>query len=230
MPGDMVVNPWIECPLAIHSTDFGIVEDVDIARTDAQNEIVSRHFHIQIKEPGDIEKIQMPRVTHVEKTTEVVWNAMRDLFDGIVPVKKVGQTHIWFTPWDYLIRWWGIEEAMLDMIDRPDMVHAAYERMVDAWMTELDQFEEQNLLSLDCGNVRIGSGGTATPTPSPAGATIPAGCGRSTCGDARTRRSLPRSLPRCTGSSRWSTTFGGCAAGASITTAAARRSTARRVF
>jgi hypothetical protein len=39
------------------------------------------------------------------------------------------------------------------------MVHAAYEKMVDAWMDELDQFEAQNLLSLDCNNTRIGSGG-----------------------------------------------------------------------
>ena len=39
------------------------------------------------------------------------------------------------------------------------MVNAAVERMVDAWMVELDQFVEQNLLSLDCNNTRIGSGG-----------------------------------------------------------------------
>ncbi|MFZ2782186.1 MAG: hypothetical protein WAZ31_09120 [Rectinemataceae bacterium] len=159
MPGDMVVNPWLDCPLAIHSTDFGIIEDVDIARTDAANEIVSRHFHIQIRGPEDIEKIKMPVVTHVEKTTEVVHRTMLDLFRDIIPVRKVGQTHIWYTPWDYLIRWWGIEEAMIDMVDRPDMVHAAYERMVDAWMVELDQFVEKNLLSLDCANIRVGSGG-----------------------------------------------------------------------
>jgi hypothetical protein len=42
---------------------------------------------------------------------------------------------------------------------RPDMVHDAVDRMVDAWMVELDQFIEQNLLSLDCNNTRIGSGG-----------------------------------------------------------------------
>jgi hypothetical protein len=159
LPGDMIVNPWLDCPLAIHSTDFGIVEDVDIVRTDANNTIYSRHFHPQIKEPEDIEKIRMPKVTHMERTTEVVFETMRELFRGIIPVKKVGQTHIWFTPWDYLIRWWGVEEAMIDMIERPDLVHAAYERMVDAWMVELDQFESQGLLSLDCANVRIGSGG-----------------------------------------------------------------------
>ena len=47
----------------------------------------------------------------------------------------------------------------MDLVLRPDMVHAAYDRMVDAWMAELDQFVEMNLLSLDCRNIRVGSGG-----------------------------------------------------------------------
>ena len=111
------------------------------------------------REPEDIEKIRMPVVTHDEETTAVVFDAMQGLFKDIMPVRKVGQTHIWFTPWDYLIRWWGLEEAMVDLVERPDMVNAAVERMVDAWMTELDQFVALNLLSLDCNNTRIGSGG-----------------------------------------------------------------------
>jgi len=159
LPGDMVVSDYLSCPLAIHSTDFGIVEDVDIVKTDETNDIVSRHFHIQIKEPEDIEKIKMPRVTHNEEATEIRYQVMCDVYRGIMPVRKVGQTHIWFTPWDYLIRWWGVQEALLDLVLRPDMVHAAVDRMVDAWMVELDQFVEQNLLSLDSDNTRVGSGG-----------------------------------------------------------------------
>ena len=159
MRGDMIVNPWFESPKAIHSTDFGIMEETDIARTDDENEIVSRHFRIQISEPADIEKIQMPLITHNEEATRLSLEAMEDTLGDIMPVKLVGQTHIWFTPWDYLIRWWGVQEAMMDLVMRPEMVHAAVDRMVDAWMTELDQFVEQNLLSLDCSNTRIGSGG-----------------------------------------------------------------------
>jgi len=159
MPGDMVVSEHLECPLAVHSTDFGIHEEVEVARTDEASDIYSRHFQVQIREPEDLEKIRLPRVTHDERTTTVSFAAMQDLFRDIIPVKKVGQTHIWFTPWDYLIRWWGREEAMIDLVERPDMVNAAVQRMVDAWMTELDQFVEQKLLSLDCNNTRIGSGG-----------------------------------------------------------------------
>jgi len=159
MPGDMIVNPWLDCPLSIHSTDFGILEDVDLAITDSTNDVVSRHFNIQIRDMDDLEKIKMPVITHNEKATELRFQIMNEIFGDIIPVKKLGQSHIWFTPWDYLIRWWGVEEAMMDLIMRPEMVHAFYEKMVQAWMVELDQFEAQNLLSLDNDNTRIGSGG-----------------------------------------------------------------------
>ena len=167
MRGDMIVNPWFECPKVIHSTDFGILEETDIARTDDANDIVSRHFKIQISDPEDIEKIKMPIVSHNAEATAYSRDAMENLFADLMPVKEVGQTHIWYTPWDYLIRWWGVQEAMMDLILRPEMVHKAVDRMVDAWMVELDQFVEQNLLSLDCNNTRIGSGGYGYSTRLP---------------------------------------------------------------
>jgi hypothetical protein len=159
MPGDMIVSNYIECPKVFSTTDFGILEQTETAHTDAENEIYSRHFKIQISEEEDIEKIKMPEIRYMKKATEYNYNAMCDLFEGIIDVKLTGQKHIWYTPWDFLIRWWGIEEAMMDLVVRPQMVHRAYERMVDAWMVELDQFDELNLLSLDCNNTRIGSGG-----------------------------------------------------------------------
>ncbi|NQT87109.1 hypothetical protein HQ560_10110 [bacterium] len=159
MPADMVVNDFLACPLVIHSTDFGIIEDVDVAKTDETSDVVSRHFHIQIQDFADLEKIQMPVVTHNEQATAFSFAALSDVCDGILPVRKQGQPHIWFTPWDYLVRWWGVTEAMMDLVERPDLVHAAVERMVDAWMAELDQFVAMDLLALDCNDTRIGSGG-----------------------------------------------------------------------
>jgi len=174
LPADMGISDYLACPLAIHSTDFGIIEDVDIVRTDEANDIVSRHFNIQIRDYPDLEKIRMPVVTHNEKATEFSYQAMCDVYAGIMPVKKVGQAHIWFTPWDYLIRWWGVEEAMIDLVERPELVHAAVERLVDAWLIELDQFVETNLLALDCDNTRIGSGGYGYTKALPGGCFDPA--------------------------------------------------------
>jgi hypothetical protein len=157
--GDMVVNPWIECPLACHSTDFGIIEDTDIVRTDEASDVVSRHFNVQIASLEDLEKIRMPVVTHDAQATAYRQQAFAEVFGDILPIKQVGQTHIWFTPWDFLIRWMGVEQAMMALYDHPDLVHAAVDRQVDAWMVELDQFESLGLLSPDCNNTRVGSGG-----------------------------------------------------------------------
>lgn len=159
MRGDMVVENVIYSPLAIHDTGLGIHEDVDIVRTDERSGIVSRTFHPQIENEKDLEKIKMPKVTHDEEATERNYQLMADIFDDIIPVEKRGIPGRWFAPWDALIRWWGVEEAMMDMALRPELVHKAMDRLVSAHMHRLDQWEELNLLSLNDSNVRIGSGG-----------------------------------------------------------------------
>jgi hypothetical protein len=159
LPADMIVDASIPCPLVIHSTGFGLREDVDIAKTDETNAVVSRHFHPHIVNPADIEKIQMPVVTHDVAQTEANYAAMCDIFGGILPVVKVGKKGTWFAPWDELIRWWGVQEAMRDLVDRPEMVEAAISRLVDAYLCELDQWEALNLLTRNDDATRIGSGG-----------------------------------------------------------------------
>ena len=68
----------------------------------------------------------------VAAATEDRFRVMSEICAGLMPVRQVGQTHIWFTPWDYLIRWWGIAEAMLDFHDRPDLVHRLLRRFWSA--------------------------------------------------------------------------------------------------
>src|SRR5450759_4172742 len=70
LPCDMVINDYLDCPIVYRTTDFGIVEDVDTVHTDDKNEIYSRHFKVQIKEPEDIEKIKLPKITYLKKATK----------------------------------------------------------------------------------------------------------------------------------------------------------------
>ena len=159
MPADMIVDGYLSCPLVIHTTGLGLAEDVDIVKTDDDNDIVSRRFHRQIVEPQDIEKIRPPRVTYDAAATEEDYARMCDLFGDILPVRKVGKKGTWFAPWDELIRWWGVEDAMRDLVDRPEMVEAAMARLVDAYLSQLDQWESLGLLTRNADNTRIGSGG-----------------------------------------------------------------------
>jgi hypothetical protein len=158
-PGDMIVSDSLSSPIVHHSTGLGIHEQADIARTDPTSGIVSRKFHRQIVEPSDVEKIQMPTVTVDDKATEEQYERLSDVAGDILPVRKVGRKNLWFAPWDELIRWWGVEDGLRDLADRPDMVHEVMTRLVDAYLHELDQLEALNLLTPNNDNTRIGSGG-----------------------------------------------------------------------
>jgi len=159
MPGDMIVDPLIYVPLAISDTGFGIDEDVDIVRTDDTSSVVSRHFHRQINGMADVDRIQMPTVTHDEAISQARLETVSALVGDLIPVQLRGQPGFWFAPWDELIRWWTVEGAMVDLVDRPELVEAVMDRLVTAYCHRLDQYEEQGLLALNNHNARIGSGG-----------------------------------------------------------------------
>jgi len=154
MQGDMIVEPAIVQPLCIHDTGFGITEEVDIARTDVNSDVVSRRFHVQIKDEKDIDKIKMPKVTFDAERTKEEYQIRCDIFDGILPVikrgmplyERAGIRCFWFAPWDDIVRFTGIKEILIDMFRRPDYVHAIIERMVNAWLHRLDQYEWLGLL------------------------------------------------------------------------------------
>lgn len=158
MQGDMVVEPEILSPLAISDSGFGITEDVDAIKLDPSSYVQSRHFKIQIRDEADIPKIKDPVITHDAARSEEAYRALSEIFAGILPVRKTGLRGLWFAPWDELIRWTGVEEALTDMALRPEYVHALVSRLLGAYQKMLDQYEALGLLSLNNKNVRIGSG------------------------------------------------------------------------
>ena len=137
LPADMIVEPVHYLPLVIRDSGFGIDEDVRIVRTDETNDVVSREFHPQIREEKDLEKIRTPELAYDAETTERNFQVLSEAFGDILPVEKRGVIHFWFAPWDELIRWWGVQEAMMDMVLRPELVHAAMDRLVNAYLARL---------------------------------------------------------------------------------------------
>lgn len=158
MPGDMVVERKIYSPIAIRDTGFGIREVSDVVRIDARG-VASRRFHPQIRSEKDLERIKMPVITHDVEASERNYQMMVDIFGDILEVEKGGVAGMWFAPWDQLVTWWGVEQVFMDLLLRPELVHAAVDRLVNAHLSRLDQLERLNLLALNNRNVRIGSGG-----------------------------------------------------------------------
>jgi hypothetical protein len=147
MRGDMVVEPLIEVPPAVRDTGFGINEKVDVARTDASSDVVSRHYQIQIRDESDIEKIRLPEVTLDAAAWERNLALYREIFADSVRVEKCGIKGTSIAPWDLIVRLTGVEEILTDMCLRPAYVHRLMNHLTQAHLHRLDRYEELNLLA-----------------------------------------------------------------------------------
>lgn len=159
MPADMVVEPKFYSPLVIKDTGFGMSEDSDIIPSDEKGGITSRHFHSQIHNEKDLEKIKNPVVTHNKEASERNYQILKDIFGDILKIEKTGIVHSWFAPWDVLVTWWDAQQVLMDLVLRPELVHQAMDRLTNAYLSRLEQWRQLNLLSLTAGNYRVGSGG-----------------------------------------------------------------------
>ncbi|MCE5258622.1 MAG: hypothetical protein LLG44_06100 [Chloroflexi bacterium] len=158
MPGDMVVPGVYVNPYVIHDSGFGLDEDVDIVKTDEANDVVSRTYHRRIRDEADLELITTPEVTFDPAATVSNHAHLEAIFGDILPVISRGVGYLSYAPWDWLVRLWGVNEALTDLVERPALVHAAMERLTAAYLTWLDQMEDQNLLALSNANI-TGQGG-----------------------------------------------------------------------
>ena len=157
---DRVVDDVVACSIAvrgdIRAAGFGIKADIE--RPDAESG--AHAFHPVIVDEKDIEKIQTEPDLSVDwDDTERRYQRLCDLYDGVLRVEKRGPDFFWFGPMDQFIRWRGIEQMFMDLIDRPQWVHAALERVTAGYMSNIEQIERLDVLSLGNGNTRLGSGG-----------------------------------------------------------------------
>ncbi len=145
-PVDMVVEPFIRVPKAIHNTGFGVTVQEDTTATDSANEVVSHRYENQFQTEADLEKIKMPAIRHDAAESERRMAVAQELFDGLLEVVLWGADP-YLSVWDVISQWMGVENALYALIDRPDYVHQMLARMTTGYLTMLDQLEEQGLLS-----------------------------------------------------------------------------------
>jgi hypothetical protein len=144
-PVDMVVEPFVRVPMAIHNSGFGIEVEEEIVTQDATNSVVSHRYTNQFQSMDDLEQIHNPVITHDELETKRRMAAAHQLFDGLLEVRAWGADP-YLSIWDPISTWMGVENALYAIIDRPDFMHALVGRLTDGYLSMLEQLEDQGLL------------------------------------------------------------------------------------
>lgn len=144
-PVDMVVEPYVRVPRAVHNSGFGITVKEEIAVTDPTNKVVGHRYINQFEKDEDLEKIRTPIITHDAAETERRLAVAHELFDGILEVRLWG-VEPYLSLWDPIATWMGVENALYALADRPEFMHRLVDRVTNGYLRMLDQLEEQGLL------------------------------------------------------------------------------------
>ena len=116
--------------------------------TDVTNSVVAQHFDNQFEEMEDVEKIRTPEIT-IDRAAEAdIIAAAQDIFAGIAPVKMQGYIlHLGF--WDFISQWMGVETCYIELMDRPELMHAIMERLTNATIRQIEQINTLGLYDIN---------------------------------------------------------------------------------
>jgi len=170
---DEVVLPTWDVPLEIEGLSYGVtVAEQTIAQ--GSSYILSHHYKPAITDFADIEKIVMPQVVHHAAQTAERVAFFEGLFGDILPIRTRGIRQHFNDIWDTLVRFTGVTEALIDLSERPDFIHALMRRMTDNYLSRMTQLEAQQLLAPSTDLARVGSGASGCSSRLPSATTDPA--------------------------------------------------------
>jgi hypothetical protein len=114
----------------------------------------------QLEKEEDVEKIHNPVIRVDQEATDRNAAICYEIFDGILqPVTK--KRNGWEFPAinlvDDLVIYRGMQQLYIDMIDRPQWVHAVLEKLLAAKISRLEQYERLNLLGLNNSYNEVGT-------------------------------------------------------------------------
>lgn len=157
---DMIIDPFL---IVRKVTNFdeccGMAIQEETIGDSADGGVVSHGYITQFKTVEDIEKIKMIKIEYDEIETMRRFTLLQEICRDIIEIRLEGQGFIHFTPWDKIAMWYNPMEILMDLMLKPELMHAIVNRYTNAMLYQLDQLESMNLLALCNNNVRIGSGG-----------------------------------------------------------------------
>lgn len=122
-----------------------VATDEDISVTDEASDIVGHAYHDVFQTDADIDaKIPMPRLSMDEAENARRFSMAHEAFDGILGVKSAG-VDVSLAIWDRIVERHGVENSLVDVLDRPEFMHHMVSRFVAYYDVLTDELERLGL-------------------------------------------------------------------------------------
>jgi hypothetical protein len=149
---DKVIEPFFQIGYTHSEDDWGVRAVQHGGRGGAYV------WEAALREEADVERLHAPRFSIDHRTTEATVALAGEVFSGLLEVRLQG---VWW--WSLgmtldLALFRGLEQVMLDMLDRPQLVHRLMGILRDGYLEKLSYLEQQGLLGPNS-DTYVGSGG-----------------------------------------------------------------------
>ncbi|MDR1710726.1 MAG: hypothetical protein LBR58_02525 [Propionibacteriaceae bacterium] len=151
-PADVYVEPFFRVGKAVDETGIGLAVTDDILATDPGNPVVSHHYVDQLPHEAALDKTREPVATARPDIDAAICAAVSELLGGELPVELHGH-QVYAPTWDDISALRGIENCLIDLLDRPDFTHSIVARLSHYTDVRMTQFEAQGLLDFDLANI-----------------------------------------------------------------------------
>jgi hypothetical protein len=166
MGDDKVIEPFFEIGITRGEDDWGV------QARQRGGEGGAYVWEPALQDESDVERLHPPFFDVDEETTAATLALAREVFGDLLAVRRSG---VWW--WSLgltldLSLWRGLEGIMMDMVDRPSLVHRLMGILRDGTMRKLALLQERGLLDSNTEQY-VGSGGFGytggLPCPAPQG-------------------------------------------------------------
>ncbi|MBQ6824845.1 MAG: hypothetical protein IJN82_06260 [Clostridia bacterium] len=140
LPVDMVLPPYIQlpCPFTPFQWEKSFGLDRQEKTLGETGKIMAHEYMDSLENEEDLEKLR-PMTVRVDENRALHLEQAHQIFDGIAPIAENGiSMHLGIWDWVSISR--GVTECYMDLIDRPEHLHAIMRRLTDCTLDAIDQY------------------------------------------------------------------------------------------
>lgn len=146
-PVDLVLEPYISLPMAAKNSRFGMMPLAQCLGEDGTT-AYSQHFVVQLKKMEEVQQILDIQITHNTQETQERLEAAQELFGDLAPIRMRG-LNFHLGVWDFLSQVMGPDQVLYALLDKPELVHAAMDRLTQSTLCGVRQAQELGVLDSD---------------------------------------------------------------------------------
>jgi hypothetical protein len=143
--GDMTVENVYYIGKAFSDSGFGMSIQEQTAVTDVNNGVISHHYEDQLDSEEKLDLLTLPVIRSYPEKDRANIEAASEVLDGVMPVELRGYG-VEYRPWDFITRLRGVTNCLMDMLDRPELIHKTMRKFCEIYTARYEQMEEQGLL------------------------------------------------------------------------------------